>query len=514
MRTRLLTGVLALGAVALLRLGCGGAPSESAVPAAAPAPPPVAEVPAAPVAATDSAAASTPAVAPPAPTEGGGAPESPSMGTEAPAEPRVTLLISSEQLGELEPCGCAEGQYGGLPRRASLLHSYKTRGRHVIIADNGDIVQDGALQSQYKFDTTMQVHQILGTVAVNLGERELLLDPQAVTLTAMNYAVPLVSANVAPVDQTHVVVPVDTGAGVVRVGFTGFLDPEAVEQARPGWQVAAPAPALRPVLEELSRSADVTVVLAQASLARTEAVFADLPAPDLFVVAKESEDPLEPVPTVLRGVPALAPGTQAKYLASATITLAGSTPVVQAGYVGLSELIPDDPVVRNILDTYQEILKTEHVADQATRRPYAAGGTYVGPQVCKTCHRGAYQVWTTARHAHSMDPIVAKNHEFDPDCLVCHTTGFSYKGGYESREETPQLAFVSCESCHGPASAHVEAARTKLSGGPGADEIVLAGYGEVRTPDHCMTCHDEPNSPKFDFVTYWPKIQHGGDLTK
>ena len=41
--------------------------------------------------------------------------------TEIESEPNLTLLISGEELGYLEPCGCAEGQLGGFPRRDSVI---------------------------------------------------------------------------------------------------------------------------------------------------------------------------------------------------------------------------------------------------------------------------------------------------------------------------------------------------------------------------------------------------------
>ena len=41
--------------------------------------------------------------------------------TEVESGPNLTLLISGEELGYLEPCGCAEGQLGGFARRDSVI---------------------------------------------------------------------------------------------------------------------------------------------------------------------------------------------------------------------------------------------------------------------------------------------------------------------------------------------------------------------------------------------------------
>ena len=457
----------------LLRLGCGGSAPPVPVagaPAAPPAPAPAAVAP------PDVPPASAPAVS-------------------APPRPQaLRLLVTVQQDGELEPCGCAEGQYGGLPRRASLLRAWEAQGVRTLLADNGDLILDASLQSQQKFETTLQAHQAMGTVALNLGEMDLLLDPVMVELTALNFETPYVSANVSPAAHTHVVVPVDVNGTVITVGITGFLDPELVTEAAPGWQVRAPRPALREVLATLAQEVDVILVLAHANRLRTEAILDGLPPPHAVVLAHEAEDPIEPVPTSLRGVPALAPGTQAKYLARFDVRTSDGRVQVVPQYEGLHERIPDLPALRALLDGYQMILEQLDIPDLTPRRPYAAGGSYVGVEACAACHVNAVDTWRESKHAHAMDIIVERKHEFDPDCLKCHTTGFTFVGGYRSRADTPTLSFVSCEACHGPGSNH--------AADPGP------GYGHVETPTFCLTCHDTPNSPSFDFAEYWPKIQH------
>lgn len=41
--------------------------------------------------------------------------------TQVESGPNLTLLVSGEELGYLEPCGCAEGELGGFSRRASVI---------------------------------------------------------------------------------------------------------------------------------------------------------------------------------------------------------------------------------------------------------------------------------------------------------------------------------------------------------------------------------------------------------
>jgi hypothetical protein len=82
----------------------------------------------------------------------------------------------------------------------------------------------------------------------------------------------------------------------------------------------------------------------------------------------------------------------------------------------------------------------------------------------------------------------------DPFCQQCHTTGFALPGGFASAASTPYGRNVGCESCHGPAQAHVR--------DPKARTPFLAR-------DQCVRCHDRENSPTFAYEPFWEKIRHG-----
>ena len=45
---------------------------------------------------------------------------------------------------------------------------------------------------------------------------------------------------------------------------------------------------------------------------------------------------------------------------------------------------------------------------------------------------------------------------FDGECIICHTVGYDFKTGYLNEKQTAHLKNVQCESCHGPASLHVD----------------------------------------------------------
>jgi hypothetical protein len=119
-----------------------------------------------------------------------------------------------------------------------------------------------------------------------------------------------------------------------------------------------------------------------------------------------------------------------------------------------------------------------------------------GSAACTTCHTRDCELWNDTPHAHAWQSLVAQGAHVDSYCQQCHTTGYGVAGGFASVRRTPERTSVGCESCHGPAAAHVESptTRTTYSG---------------RAMSRCEACHDRENSPRFNANEYWAQIVHG-----
>jgi hypothetical protein len=146
---------------------------------------------------------------------------------------------------------------------------------------------------------------------------------------------------------------------------------------------------------------------------------------------------------------------------------------------------------------------------ELARRDFAAGDTGLAPQLptglpsdyrlagtaaCASCHQEDCKAWAGSKHAHAWETLTARGAEVDAYCQQCHTTGFGLPGGFVSARAGSAARNVGCESCHGPALAHVRDPK-------------------ARTPfmarDQCGRCHDRENSPQFDYTAYWQRIRHG-----
>ncbi len=178
------------------------------------------------------------------------------------------------------------------------------------------------------------------------------------------------------------------------------------------------------------------------------------------------------------------------------------------------------------------------VASALAQQQPVAGAEYVGHQQCKVCHNkpstGAqWSKWSEMGHSKAIEVLKtdeAKQVAADlglevppheaPDCLRCHVTAYDV----ETKALPAALKMadsVQCESCHGPASVHVEAAK-KVMFSKDAGDIDLTSFVRHADDATCRTCHNE-ESPTwkadrytledgtkagFDFEQAWKKIAH------
>ncbi|MEX2016575.1 MAG: multiheme c-type cytochrome, partial [Candidatus Hydrogenedentales bacterium] len=176
----------------------------------------------------------------------------------------------------------------------------------------------------------------------------------------------------------------------------------------------------------------------------------------------------------------------------------------------LLDTVPDDPQVAGIVDEFKVGLAAmdfqPHRDDEEglttiTAARSATANRYVAEESCAQCHSQAVAAWKRSKHSHSFDSLVARQHQFNPRCLKCHTVGYGASDGYINQELTPMLDAVSCGNCHGRAGDHV-----KFHTGGDATE------SQARLISvNCVTCHDPENSPTFNREIYWEQIVHGLD---
>lgn len=440
-------------------------------------------------------------------------------------KPVLALVLTGEQDGYIEPCGCAglEHQKGGLRRRHTFLKQLHERGWPVVPLDNGGLIGRFGREAEIKFDKAAEALRIMGYQAVGFGADDLKLSAGSVTASAANGEL-FVSGNVGLFGFDSGFVPrlrvVEVGG--LKLGITAVLGDSFQKQlTNDEVQLMPVAEALSQVLPELKKAkCDRLVLLAHAKPEESRQLAEQFPLFDVVVTAHgAAEPPHEPERVSDDATLFVEVGHKGMYAIVLGIYNDADAPV-RYQRVPLDHRFADSPEMDELMVGYQDQLKDLGWEGLGLRPVEHPRGKFAGSDQCADCHQRAYEIWRDTPHASATETLTKAKppRQFDPECISCHATGWNpqkylpYATGYDSLEATPGLAGNGCENCHGPGAAHVAA---EMAGDEKMQEklrqamhLSLEGADRDAQRQSCLECHDGDNSPDFDFDTYWPKIAH------
>lgn len=452
-------------------------------------------------------------------------------------DPAAVLVITGRQHGYIEPCGCSglENMQGGLNRRHTLLTELRDRGWPVAALDAGNQVRRFGRQPEIKFSRTIGALQTMGYDAIGWGPDDLRLSAAElyalVALGIDDKPIPFVSANVQIFGEGQAYRVVQVGS--LKVGVTGVLGKQEAEKiSGDDVQVTPAIEALdKTVPRMVAEKCDLLLLLAQASLAESRELAKKFPQ---FSIVASTGGAGEPAGTLEQ-----IPGTPTQLVQVGTKSMHASVlgwfpnrdKPLAFERVPLDARFEDSPEMLAMMKIYQKELAALGLSGLGVKaKPHPSERGFIGSETCGECHSTAYDLWKETKHAHAFDTLVhpyerteiPRHH--DPECIACHVTGWNAKGyfpyetGFLSRERTPRMEHVGCESCHGPGAEHVKVESGDLEVNDAtrkalrqAMQLPLAdGVAERK----CMECHDLDNSPAFHepgaFERYWKKVEHKG----
>ncbi len=393
----------------------------------------------------------------------------------------TTIVISGDYLGHVQPCGCTSPQRGGLLRLATLVHRLEATS-DVVLLSTGALSGDIKRQDALKLETTAQILGALKVAAVNLTPEDAKLGLGALQSIQNQTGGKLLTSSVqgnGPVTFAQT----ETTDGLTIGGVSTQPDLLARNVLRQANSVEA---ATEFLVTSAKESESSPVLLLDGPKERAEAIAKQFPKLALIVYrsASDPETDAETVGSTLL----VTPGQQGKF--ALTITL-------EDGKLGNYSAVPLDPEFPNdaqasrYFRAYLSEVDREGLLDKAVRQ---ASKAFAGSQSCAKCHAADTKIWQHSKHSVALQSLEKVGEARDPECVKCHVTGLNLNTGFRSIKATPGLANVSCESCHGNAVLHsLQPKKVKLP------KVQLK---------MCTNCHTADQSPKFNPLTYWAKIQH------
>lgn len=145
---------------------------------------------------------------------------------------------------------------------------------------------------------------------------------------------------------------------------------------------------------------------------------------------------------------------------------------------------------------------------------------FIGSKNCKKCHIKQYKSWEQTKMGSAYESLkpgvdveakatmglnADEDYTQNAECVACHVTGHGKEGGFTSEADTPELAGVGCEMCHGAGGTYSQDEYMSLKNKEyKRAEVVAVGMVEKVGEEQCVQCHNE-NVPiegyTFDFET-------------
>lgn len=292
----------------------------------------------------------------------------------------------------------------------------------------------------------------------------------------------------------------------LRVGLTSVLSPQykivTMSAESDNFVLDSPRDALDRILPELEEKTDLIILLAQLSSKDTRELLLDLGDQSGIDIAVEGHDARQYRRVNKVGnTYLLAANNQGKYIGQLDL-LVNTHGDIQDATLTMHALDTKSPEVEEIQKAVDKF-KAENKAAGSERASFVHPRTegspserFLGAANCAQCHTDIYRDYVQTAHGKAWDSLVTKGQATNPDCVSCHVVGFYHENGFD-RVADPQipgreaLKNVQCEACHGYGTAHDR-----------------TGDWLSQARESCTVCHDQQNSPNFDYDTYWAKIAH------
>ena len=430
-------------------------------------------------------------------------PAAPGQTSEQPLGPRprhLTIFVTGNELGSMQPCGCSGGQLGGLDRRYAVLNAVGPQ--NCLIIDTGSLVSESTGQNIIKFSIIVQAFAQLGYDVVNLTEHDILIARQAGLLDGLSSLFNCITAG-SP-DDVKLPAKYTKKFTLNGIVFEAAVVATETEDQIPRLPDLFSSPAGSP--------STVNILILNRADARTIATVSEMNLVDLLIVPPQSDEPTL-VSDANAGPLVISSGRIGKYVGKiqAIFDGAGQKPRLVFASVPVTEDIPQHQPLVELYKDYQRLVKDANIIERQPRFILPGNLEYVGSKYCKLCHDYEYEKWMASKqvfipalskqaspdswHAGAFATLEKVGSEYDPECVVCHVVGMQYQTGYISPAKTPELKDVGCENCHGPGSEHLRSLGAIETSGPMST---------------CSDCHTAEHSGEYaaNQKQYFEKIIH------
>lgn len=373
-------------------------------------------------------------------------------------------------------------------------------GKPVLVVDGGDLFGPRNLNERHQTEFLCGMCAGMGLDAIGLGEQDLNYGLDFLLEMIGKHGLPFTNANVRRISTGKLVLPefLVVERGGIKFGFVSVLDPDVkivtMTTDDGDFEILDPVTVLRELIPRLRTQADTVVLLGHLGDAKTDLVIKEIQGVDICVNGHTYRN--NTAERVLNDAAMLSASYEGRYLGMADLFINkpdGKVMAVSVEVTAMDEAVESDQETLAKVEAYKAELQAFKEAKRAAF-PRTFGSDqeeFLGDRACKSCHEDAWTVYSQSGHLQAYTTLRMKGQNFEPECLSCHTTGYQHKNGYSEDPPNNRLINVQCEACHGYGTEHAR-----------------DGKWVTQARESCVICHDQKNSPNFDYASYWEKIKH------
>lgn len=385
-----------------------------------------------------------------------------------------------------------------------------------MILDAGDFVSSRGKKEQLKVEFLLKAMSLMNYDAINLGERDFLHGIDFLLEAKKKYNLSLICANVfqadgkTPLFEPYIIKDLPEIAHgnkripALRVGIFGVMlyrSQLIYDSNPPPIVMGNPVEAAQHVLEQLKDRCDIIIGLIHLPYAELSKFIQQVGHIDIVIAGHDPMMYLEP--QKIGNTLMIAGGSKGQYIGDLRLILNGQKKIIdyEGKVVNLDEKFKDDGPMLKLLEEYRE--RETALTYEINREQYRSMKMYVGAEACRKCHAEQYQQWKKTGHATALSRLEKEGMQEAMACVGCHTTGFAQYNGFYNIKETPEMANVQCESCHGIGQLHVQSIDKMKSG------KLKAAILTPITEETCLGCHTTERDPDFQYAVALEKVKHG-----
>ncbi|MFQ6608666.1 MAG: multiheme c-type cytochrome [Fidelibacterota bacterium] len=408
----------------------------------------------------------------------------------------IYLLYTNNTNGALENCLCPGKSYGSLEKRIFYFRQWLVEHPNTILVDAGDFLS--STHNSLKDSIAFRGYEMMPYDAVALGDQEFFRGIPFLKALMNSSSLPFVASNLVEPEFPNLKTEIVVVRQGIMLGIFSVLDPAIFKFYPKSVSSALDFSNFEEIIGQqvtaLKERVDIIVLLSHLGIEKDRELAASVDGIDIIVGSHTQSVLLEP--ESVNNTIIVQAGKDGYYVGELKLTF-DEEKVLQSFHgrlVPMDITLPNDPKMVEMIIDYNR-LKRQSLTRRVQRIvSIPAEFLVASPELCGNCHPDQWQHWLTTAHAASFETLESEHKYKAPDCLACHTSGFGRDDGYLNYNITASLKTVNCTECH-----YVP-----------ADHLLESGPHELDTIEEetCLRCHDQTNSPSFEFASFTERIRH------